>query len=153
MTSIKYNKIYSRLFTKIEAYDFIKLPEDALNEFLCDWIHSASANPNVRKLFSALTLDDELQNLSYEIKYSVDESSDAEFIIEIISMGMAIAWLEPKVESFKTIAQTYASKEEKYYSEAQHISELRGLLKDLQSRQRRMITDRSGIWNTYLDGE
>ena len=57
MTSLNYNTIYSRLFSKIEAYDFIELPEADLNELLCDWIHSASANPYVRRLFTAFSLD------------------------------------------------------------------------------------------------
>ena len=153
MTSLNYDKIYSRLFSKIEAYDFIEMPEDDLNELLCDWIHSASANPYVRRLFKTFSLDDEVLEISYEMKYSVDEFSDEEFITEIFALGVIVAWLEPKVNSINNIAQMFGSKEEKFYSQSQHISELRGLVNDSVKKQRRMIADRGYAWNTYLDGE
>lgn len=155
MTSLQYNKIYSRLFSKIEAYDFIELSEADLNELLCDWIHSASANPYVRRLFKTgkFILDDEIQEISYEMKYSVDEISDEEFITEVLTLGVVVAWLEPKINSINNIAQFFASKEEKFYSQSAHISELRALVNDSKKQQRRMIADRGYAWNTYLDGE
>lgn len=153
MTSLDYNKIYSRLFSKIEAYDFIDLSEETLNEFLCNWVHSAAANPYVRRLFSSLAFDDELEQLSYEMKYVVDEFADEEFTIEILTLGTAIAWLEPKINSITNINQFFGSKDEKWFSQASHLSELRGLLSDFKKQQRRMIADRGYAWNSYLDGE
>ena len=153
MASLDYNKIYSRLFSKIEAYDFLELPEDELNDFLCNWIHSASANPYVRRLFKSFNLDDEILTISYEMKYSVDEFSDEEFITEILTFGVVVAWLEPKINSINNIAQMFGSKEEKFYSQSQHISELRNLVNDAKKQQRRMIADRGYAWNSYLDGE
>lgn len=153
MASLDYNKIYSRLFSKIEAYDFIELPEDELNDFLCNWLHSASANPYVRRLFNSFNLDDEILTISYEMKYSVDEFSDEEFITEILTFGVVVAWLEPKINSINNIAQMFGSKEEKFYSQSQHLSELRNLVNDAKKQQRRMIADRGYAWNSYLDGE
>ena len=153
MTSLSYNTIYSRLFSKIEAYDFIELSEDELNDFLCSWIHSASANPYVRRLFKSFSLDDEIQEIAYEMKYIIDDFSDEEFVIEVLSLGMVVAWLDPKVKSINNIAQMFGSKEEKYYSQSQHISELRSLVNDSKKQQRRMIADRGYAWNSYLDGE
>ena len=153
MTSLQFVKIYSRLFSKIEAYDFIELSEADLNELLCDWIHSASANPYVRRLFKTFSLDDEIQEITYEMKYSVDEFADSEFVTEILTLGVVVAWLEPKINSINNIAQIFGSKEEKFFSQSQHISELRALVNDSKKQQRRMITDRGYAWNTYLDGE
>ena len=153
MTSLNYNKIYSRLFTKIEAYDFIELSEEMLNEFLCNWVHSATANPYVRRLFSSFAIDDEIQSIAYEMKYTIDEQSDEEFVIEILALGIAVAWLEPKINSITNIAQMFGSKDEKFYSQSQHLSELRNLLNDFKKQQRRMIADRGYAWNSYLDGE
>ena len=153
MASLDYNKIFSRLFGKIEAYDFIELPTDDLNEFLCNWLHSASANPYVRKLFTTFNLDDEIQTMTYEMKHSVDEFADEDFIIDVISLGMVVTWLEPKVNSINNIAQMFGSKEEKFYSQSQHLSELRGLINDSKKTQRRMIADRGYVWNSYLGGE
>lgn len=153
MTSLTYDVIHSRLFSKIEAYDFIDLSEETLNEFLCNWVHSAAANPYVRRLFSSLTFDDKLEQLSYEMKYVVDEFADEEFTIEILTLGTAIAWLEPKINSITNINQFFGSKDEKWFSQASHLSELRGLLSDFKKQQRRMIADRGYAWNSYLDGE
>lgn len=153
MTSLEYKKIYSRLFSKIEAYDFIDLPVNDLNDLLCDWIHSASANPYVRRLFNTFSLDDEIQEISYEMKYSVDEFSDVEFVTEILSLGVVVAWLEPKVNSINNVAQMFGSKDEKFYSQSQHLSELENLVNNSRKLQRRMIADRGYVWNTYLDGE
>ena len=153
MTSLNYDVIYSRLFSKIEAYDFIEIPETDLNELLCDWIHSASANPYVRRLFKSFSLYDEIQEISYEMKYSIDEFSDAEFITEVLALGVVIAWLEPKTKSINFTAQMFASKEEKFYSQSQHLSELRSLVNDSRKQQRRLIADRGYAWNSYLDGE
>ena len=47
----------------------------------------------------------------------------------------------------------FGSKEEKFYSQSQHLSELRGLVNDSRKQQRRMIADRGYAWNSYLDGE
>ena len=153
MASLDYNKFYSRLFGKIEAYDFIELSEDDLNELLCDWIHSASANPYVRRLFKTFSLDDEIQEVSYEMKYSVDEFSDVEFVTEVLTLGVVVAWLEPKINSINNIAQMFGSKDEKFYSQSAHLSELQNLLDNCQKKQRRMIADRGYAWNSYLDGE
>ena len=113
MTSLTYDVIYSRLFSKIEAYDFIELSEEELNDFMCNWIHSASANPYVRRLFKSFALDDEVQEIQYEMKYSVDEFSDTEFVTEIVTLGVLSAWLEPKINSINNIVQMFGSKEEK----------------------------------------
>lgn len=153
MASLNYNKVYSRLFTKIEAYDFIELSEEMLNEFLCNWLHSASANPYVRRLFSSFVIDDEVQLINYEMKYSVDELSDEEFVVEILALGVAIGWLEPKVNSINNINQRFGTSDQKWYSQSAHLAELRGLLDDFKKKQRRMIADRGWAWNSYLDGE
>ena len=152
MTSLNYDNIYSRFLSKVEAYDFLELPEDSIYMLLSEWLHSVIANPYVRRLFNKFSIYDEIQEIQYEMKYSVDEDTDKEFLKEIISLGMIVAWLEPKVNSINNIAQMFGSKEEKFYSQSQHLSELRALLNDSKKKQRRMIADRGYAWNTYLDG-
>ena len=153
MASLNYDVIYSRLLSKIEAYDFIDLQANDLTDLLCDWIHSASANPYVRRLFKTFILDDEIQELSFEMKYTLDDSSDTEFVIEILALGIVVAWLEPKINSINNISQMFGSKDEKWFSQSQHLSELRKLMNDSRKLQRRMIADRGYVWNTYLDGD
>ena len=153
MASIKYDEITSSLYSKIEAYDFLDLGTDELHDFLVAWLHTAVSKPYVRKLFSSITLDDEIMVMKYDMKYEVDEETDREFVIEILALGMGIQWLTLKINSTVNINQMFGSKEEKYYSQSSHLTELRSLRKDWVKEQRSMIRDRGYNWNSYLDGE
>ena len=153
MTSLDFDIIYSRFLSKVQAYDFLDLSEDQVNSFMCDWLKSSLSKPYIRRLFSTLTVDDEIQCLSYEMTYSVDDLSDQDFIIEVLSIGMIIEWLEPKINSILNISQMFGSKEEKFYSQSAHLGELMSLRDTLYKKQRRMIADRGYIWNSYLGGE
>lgn len=153
MTSLNYNEVFSIFYSRVEAYDFLSLKIDEVNEFLCSWIRSVISKPYIRRLFTSISIDDEIQVLSYELKYSVDEDSDRYFVTEILGLGMAIQWLEPKINSTMNIAQMFGSKEEKFFSQSQHLKELRDLKESLHREQRSMIRDRGYAWNSYLDGE
>lgn len=153
MTSLNYNEVFSIFYSRVEAYDFLSLKNDEVNEFLCSWIRSVISKPYIRRLFTSISIDDEIQVLSYELKYSVDEDSDRYFVTEILGLGIAIQWLEPKINSTMNIAQMFGSKEEKFFSQSQHLKELRDLKESLHREQRSMIRDRGYAWNSYLDGE
>ena len=150
MTSIDYNVVFSRLFSRIQAYNFATMSKEQLVDFLNEWLHSAASKPHVRRLFSSFSMDDEIKQLVYEMKYPLDEESDRDFVIEILSIGTAIQWLEPQIKSITHISQLFASKEEKFYSQSAHLSELRSLCTDFQTEQRRLIADRSALLNVYI---
>lgn len=153
MTSLNFDVIYSRFLSKVQAYDFLDLSEYQINSFMYDWLKSSVSKPYIRRLFSSILIDAEAQSLSYEMIYSVDDSSDQDFVIEVLSIGMIIEWLEPKINSVLNISQMFGSKEEKFYSQSAHLGELMSLRDTLYKKQRRMVTDRGYIWNSYLDGE
>lgn len=89
--------------------------------------------------------------MDYELKHVINRvDDDFGFVVEIISMGMVVEWLEPQVNSVLNTLQMFSGKEEKFYSQSNHLSELRGLLKDAQLKQRKLIRDRGYISNTYL---
>ena len=113
MASIKYDEITSSLYSKIEAYDFLDLGTDELHDFLVSWLHTAVSKPYVRKLFSSIVLKDEIMSVEYEMKNSIDEETDREFIIEVLALGTGIQWLTPKINSTVNINQMFGSKEEK----------------------------------------
>lgn len=150
MTSIDYNVVFSRLFARIQAYNFATMSKEQVVDFLNEWLHSAASKPHVRRLFSSFSMDDEIKQLTYEMKYPLDEESDRDFVVEILSIGTAVQWLEPQINSITHIAQLFASKEEKYYSQSAHLSELRNLHSEFLTEQRRLIADRSALLNTYV---
>ena len=72
MTSIDYKEIYSRFYSKVMAFDLAEKPNEMLNDITYEQIHSVISQPYIRRLFSSITYDDEIQEIHYEMKYVVD---------------------------------------------------------------------------------
>lgn len=150
MPSITYNQIKSRFLSKIEDYKFLTEYEDFSNEFIKEWLRSTLAKPKVRRIFDALSIDEEMDNFDFEIKYPVDDFSDAEYVIDILAYGIVVGWLEPKVQSTINIQQMYGGKEEKFYAQANHLDTIKELLSESYSKIGKLIRDRGYIYNSYL---
>lgn len=150
MPSLSYENIYSKFRLKASAYDLITMNDDDVSVFLCEWLHSSINKPYIRRLFASLTLDDLLQEMKFEMKYSTDDDFDEEFVMDIVSIGMVIEWVTPKINSLNNIVQVFGSKEEKFYSQSNHLNELRNLKKSLINEQQSIIKERGYIWNSYL---
>ncbi len=150
MPSLSYENIYSKFRLKASAYDLITMNDDDVSVFLCEWLHSSINKPYIRRLFASLTLDDLLQEMKFEMKYSTDDDFDEEFVMDIVSIGMVIEWVTPKINSLNNIVQVFGSKEEKFYSQSNHLNELRNLKKSLLNEQQSIIKERGYIWNSYL---
>lgn len=153
MASIKFNDIYSRFYLKAEAYDLLNIKEDNITEFLTGWLHSAASKPNIRRLFSSLKLDDEIQVMTYEMSYKIDDDYDTDFVMDILGIGMVLEWIQPKIYSLTNIIQMFGSNEQKFYSQSGHLKTLQDVKKALKKEQGALIRDRGYIWNSYLDGE
>lgn len=152
MTSIDYKEIYSRFYSKVMAFDLAEKPNEMLNDITYEQIHSVISQPYIRRLFSSITYDDEIQEIHYEMKYVVDEDSDKSFVIDIIALGLTLKWLEPKLKTSVLTDPVFASKEEKWYSQANHLDTLQTLYESTKTEQRGMIRDRGYAQNSYLDG-
>lgn len=155
MASITYDDVYSKFYTKVEAFDFLyeEMSDELMAEFMSSWLRSAIAYPYIRRLFSSVSVDAEEKTIEFSLLSSVDEFSDIEFIKEVLAYGMIYSWLEPKVRSITNIYQSFTSSEQKFYSQASHLSELRALLSDSEARIRSLIRDRGYVKNKYLDGD
>ena len=127
MTS-SYEEIYSCFLSKITEPDFVNLPEETVRELMHDWMFSTVANPYVKTLFSSIEFDDLKEIVRFELVYSTDDISDIELVKDIIARSMVIAWLEPKVKSVANINQMFGGREQKFYSQASHLKEIKELL-------------------------
>ena len=154
MASLSYDEMFSRFFTKVRAYDFVyeSMSDDMVEEFMVSWLHSAISYPYIRKLFKTVVLEDDAMSLEFTLQYPIDEFTDSKFVTELLSYAMIYSWLEPKVKSITNIYQNFTTSDEKYYSQAAHLSELRNLCEDCEIRIRGMIRDRGYVYNQYLDG-
>ena len=116
MASLSYrDDLYSSFLGKVTDYNFVNMSEDDVYELMFGYFKSAISQPYVRRLFSSVKMDDEIMEMTFTLKDSVDEDSDKYFIIEVLSRGMVIAWLEPQVKSTVNLSQMYGGKEQKFY--------------------------------------
>ena len=95
---------------------------------------------------------DSVQELTYTMKYSIDNEFDEEFITDLLGIGLVIEWITPKINSLNNIQQMYGSSEEKFFSQTNHLNGLKDLKKSLLKEQKDLIKNRGYIWNSYLDG-
>lgn len=163
MSSIGFSEIYSSFFTKIEGYDLFdpNLSEKTRSEFLCSYLHSALSDRYVSQLFENLTvtdpviLDEEIIAdgiIDYTLRYTINDFSDEHFVKEMLGFGMGLAWVTPKVNSLVNTQMLVGTAQDKFYSQANHISALRALRDDLTSKRDNLIAMRGFINNSYLDG-
>ena len=150
MTS-SYNEIYSRFLNKIRDYDFAGLPEPTATEQMKEWLQSSLSHTYIYRIFDSFSADDEIAEMEYTLKSSVDDYSDKNFVEELLSNAIVIEWVTPKVQTTTLLNQMITnSKEQKWYSQQQHIQQLRELKSDTENKVRSMLRDKGYIYNSYL---
>lgn len=112
-----YEKIYNRFSQKITDFNLVELDNDSLGEMLLGWLNSAIVR--IRRCKHDLTKrDDELLEFTEDL-------SDIE--LELLAMGMVDAWVSQYLNSTENVLQMIGGKEEKYYSQASHMAEIRAI--------------------------
>ena len=153
MTSISYDEILRGMMASVEAYDFLTLSDEAIDDFLCSWIHRSLSLPTVRRLFEKLEIDDENRTFSFTMNTPLDDSSDADFVKTVVTDGVIIEWITPKILSITALVNRVGSKDEKWYSQSAHLNELRTLRSTLRQNQNKLIGERGFMYNPYLQRE
>lgn len=149
--TLSYEDIFSSFLGYVTDYNLASIDMQEANDLMCEWLRKAYSKPYLRRLFSSSTLDDEIQTLTFEMAFKYSDDIDLDFVVEILAKGMVVEWLQPQVKSKLMTAQMFGGKEQKFFSQSQHLSELRGLLEDITLEQRKMIRDRGYIDNQYLE--
>jgi hypothetical protein len=72
---------------------------------------------------------------------------------EILAIMMVRQWLQPQLNSVLLTAQVFSDKEQKYYSQSQHISELRALDESLRLEAQKLSRDYTYSSGTYWGEE
>ena len=152
MTS-EYENIYSRFLLRVTDFDFSGLSEHLARDMMNGWLKATLSRPYVRRLFSALTVDDDGEMIEFELRYPVDEVSDQDFIEEVLAEGMVVQWLTPKVQSVLSVQQIFTNSEQQYYSQSAHLKETKHLLETTKANLRKMIRDRGYFSNSYISEE
>ena len=148
---LSYSTLFSRVLNKINDPKELSLDESDLLEIYTERLHSVVGKPRVRRLFSTLSLDDELQEITFTLNNSVDEYSDTDFVLEVLSLGMAIEWLQPQVDSVIHTSVMIGGKEEK--SLLNNHKNMITRLDSMKKEQNKMIRDYGYIYNYYITGD
>ena len=136
-----YETIYNCALSKIEDPTLAMLPEEDLENMLHGYLMSAIAKH--RKCEHDLSdRDEELKQFNFDL-------SDLE--IEIISILMTREWISQRLNSVTNVMQVFGGKEEKWFSQASHIKELREMDDRLRLEAQQLSRDYSYIDNDYFD--
>ena len=145
---LSYSTLFSRVLNKINDQKELSLDESDLFEIYTERLHSVVGKPRVRRLFSSISLDDEIQEMTFALNNSVDEESDKDFVLEILSLGMAIEWLQPQVDSVIHTSVMIGGKEEKKLLD--NHKNMIERLDSMKKEQNKMIRDYGYMYNSYI---
>ena len=137
MTS--YETVYSRFLNSITDFNFVEMDEDTLYEMMNDWLHSA-----IVKTRSS-------SDLSYNDNKECFNNDLSDLDIELLAIGMRLSWLDQTLNSSELTLQFIGGKEEKYFSQANHIAELRNLRADTLREMQQLYTYNTYVNNDYFD--
>ena len=135
-----YEKIYERFLNSVTDFNLAELDDYTLNEMLKDWLHKAVVRTRTS---SDLSRDNEKEKFNSDL-------SDLD--IELLALGMKLAWLDQTIGSTELTLQFIGGKEEKIYSQANHISELRALREDTKLEMQKLHSYNTYINNSYFNG-
>ena len=138
MTS--YEVIYGRFLNSITDFNLAELDDHTLSEMLKDWLRTAIVKTRTSSDLSIRDEENEVFN---------SELSDLD--IELLAMGMKLAWLDQTLNSTENTLMFIGGKEEKFFSQANHIAELRALRADTVREMQQLYTYSTYANNSYFD--
>lgn len=136
-----YEVIYNRFLQKITDFNLVEFDDFTLEEMLNGWLKSA--------IVRSRACDSDFSKRDDEIQEFEDDLTDLE--IELLALGMTRSWLDQYLNSTENILQFVGGKEEKYYSQAAHIKELRDLRNDITLEMQKLHNYHTYTNNSYFD--
>ena len=149
--TLSYEMVFSRARGRINDPKELALKETDLIEIYTERLHNVMGNSRIRRLFSSVVLDDEIQEMEFTLNNSVDETSDKDFVCDILMLGMTIEWLQPQVDSIMHTSVMIGGKEEKKLldNHKNMIDRLDSMKTELNKR----IRDYGYMYNSYINTE
>lgn len=152
MTSVSYEDIFNQFLGLVQDNQLWDMNKDDIAEILTDLLHKSVYASYVYHLFSTVNTDDLTQTLTFEMAHEVNDEVDRQFVTVAIAKWMKYEWLSPQLNSVVNTAQFFGGKEQSFFSQANHVAELRGMTDDAYKQARDFIRDRGYISNSYLSG-
>ena len=135
-----YEKVYGRFLNHMTDFNLADLDDNTLGEMLKDWLHSAIVKTRTSSDLAAR--DDENEVFKNDL-------SDLD--VELLSMGMRLAWLDQRINSTEYTSLFVGGKEEKFYSPSSQLAELRALRADTLREMQQLYTYSTYTNNDFFD--
>ena len=135
-----YEKVYGRFLQKCTDINLADLDNDTLREMMKEWLNSAIIRTRTSSDLSAR--DDEIE---------VFENDLTDQDVELLSMGMVLAWLDQRIQSTEYTNLFVGGKEEKFYSPSSQLAELRNLRADILREMQQLHCYSTYFTNSYFD--
>ena len=136
-----YEKIYKRFLNSIQDFNLPELDDATFENMLLEWLNSAIVK--TRYCDNDLSLrDDELQEFEADL---------TNLEIELLALGMKLEWVSQQLNSTELTLQFVGGKEEKFYAQANHISQLRALRDDTIKQMHSLHNYHTYTNNTYFE--
>lgn len=144
-----YDKIYSAFYLIVDK-DFFKLDKEVAREYMHQWLHNAIATPYIKELFSNVSLDDYLEELTFELKNPSETYDTDNFVIDVLSKFMKISWNQYNIDTAINRAKVIGGKDEKMLIDPYKNNMDR--LDVLEKQLRKTIKDYNSNNNDYVGG-
>lgn len=144
-----YDKIYSAFYLIVDK-DFFKLEKEVAREYMHQWLHNAIATPYIKELFSNVSLDDYLEELTFELKNPSETYDTDNFVIDVLSKFMKISWNQYNIDTAINRAKVIGGKDEKMLIDPYKNNMDR--LDVLEKQLRKTIKDYNSNNNDYVGG-
>ena len=151
MITSEYDEIYSRFYLRVKDYEMIGLEEQLVKDMLNGYLRSTLSKPMVCRLFSSIELDDDIEEIEYELRDPLDNDADKDFVEEMLAIGMLVEWVSPRYHSTLLTSQFFSNSEQKWYSQKNHMDGLEIMYTKAQTDLRKFIRDR-GYNNSVITG-
>lgn len=134
-----YEKIYGRFLNSTTDFNLADLDDHTLSVMLKEWLHGAIVKTRTS---NDLSRDDDNEVFNKDL-------SDLD--VELLAMGMRLAWLDQRINSTEYTNLFVGGKEEKFYSPSSQLSELRALRADTLREMQQLYTYETYVNNDYFD--
>lgn len=146
-----FDKLFTKVLIKTDDPKELSLSDKDLLVIYSDRLHTVVGNPRVRKLFKSINIDDDMQQVVFQLKEPLDDGMDIDFVINVLSTGMMIEWLQPKVDSIKHTSVMIGGKDERKIVD--NYKPMIERLENLKSELAKLIRDHGSVNNRYLSGK
>lgn len=135
-----YEKVYGRFLQKCTDFNLADLDNDTLREMMKDWLNSAIIRARTSSDLSAR--DDEIEAFENDL---TDQD------VELLAMGMVLAWLDQKIQSTEYTSLFVGGKEQKFYAPSAQLAELRNLRADILREMQQLHCYSTYSNNSYFN--